>query len=114
MLCHLTVNGTVITKGTVYNVSATTGIATSAMITSVGNTNDNYFCVGYGTVIRFFKFVDGVPFFNVPQQFFETQATPLTTLANFQGVAKTGGQGGDETGHKDIIEIYVPNLPSVE
>lgn len=35
----------------------------------------------------------------------ETQVRKATT-SDICGVAKTGGEGGDETGHKDIVSVY--------
>lgn len=37
----------------------------------------------------------------------ETQVRKVTT-AKIEAVAKTSGEGGDETSHKDKIEVYVP------
>ena len=38
---------------------------------------------------------------------YETQVRKATT-SDIYGVAKTGGEGGDSTGHKDIIRVYQP------
>lgn len=38
---------------------------------------------------------------------YETQVRKATT-PDIYGVAKTSGEGGDETGHKDIIRVYQP------
>lgn len=40
---------------------------------------------------------------------YETQAT-LANTASVNGIAKTSGVGGDEYGHKDKIQIYIPYI----
>ena len=36
---------------------------------------------------------------------YETQVRKVTT-GQFDGIAKTSGEGGDDTGHKDIVSIW--------
>lgn len=40
---------------------------------------------------------------------YETQVRPTTSLP-CNGVAKNNGVGGDDTGHKDIVSVYVNNV----
>lgn len=39
---------------------------------------------------------------------YETQVRPATALP-CKGVAKTSGEGGDSTGHKDIVSVHLPS-----
>lgn len=41
---------------------------------------------------------------------YETQVRPATSLP-CNGVASTSGEGGDDTGHKDIVSIYTVEIP---
>ena len=53
--------------------------------------------------------VNNIPVVDVSFTDYEQQVRVTTSLKS-DGLAKTGGQGGDNLGHKDKIEIYVPNI----
>ena len=44
---------------------------------------------------------------NVTTATYETQVKKATTLP-CNGVASTSGEGGDETGHKDVVSVFLP------
>lgn len=48
---------------------------------------------------------NNVPTDNVLMAEYETQVKKVSTTAIY-GVAKTSGEGGDNTGHKDIVSVY--------
>lgn len=48
---------------------------------------------------------NNIPTNNIVTTEYETQIRQVTT-GQFDGIAKTSGTGGDDTGHKDIVEIW--------
>lgn len=59
---------------------------------------------------QLFSIQNDIPTNQITITEYETQVRN-TTSALCDGVAKTGGTGGDSTGHKDIVSIYTVEIP---
>ena len=67
----------------------------------VAHTHDN----GYGLDAQIWSVDGNIPTNNIVAPYYETQVRKVTT-GQFDGVAKTNGTGGDDTGHNDLVSIY--------
>lgn len=104
-----TIDGTTITGSTDTQLSAETytGFATSSLLLNSGtifiahsNTNSYYL---YAQIFGIDD--NNIPTNNIIATEYETQVRKVTT-GQFDGIAKTSGEGGDDTGHKDIVSIW--------
>lgn len=109
-----TINNTTITNGGDKTLSSNKfqGTTTSSVLI-----NDNIFIAhNYDKDERYLYAqifgideTNNVPTNNVTTIKYETQVRPATSLP-CNGVAKTSGTGGDSTGHKDIVSVYIPEV----
>lgn len=107
-----TVSGTTITSGTdtPLNENSYSGYAISSILLPDGNM---FIAHSYSTSYHLYAQIWGideannVPTNNVTISEYETQVRKVTT-SDIYGIAKTSGEGGDSTGHKDMIQVYQP------
>ena len=110
MIC--TISDTVVTPGTDVDLGSTCPTAFSAF----GLQNGNIF-IPHATVTNYYLYgqifgideVNNIVTNGVLVPTYETQVRPATSLP-CAGVAKTSGEGGDETEHKDVVSVYVNNV----
>lgn len=107
------VSGTTITTGTDTQLSSVvdSGAGHSTIVLSNGTIfiphrydNTNYYL--YGQVWGVDE-TNNIPTNQVEVNEYETQVKKATTLP-CNGVASTSGEGGDETGHKDVVSVFLP------
>ncbi len=106
----VTIDGTAITKGTDTQLStiAQTGLEMPTIDLLNGNvfiahnySSDNYL---YAQIFGI-DYENNIPTNHISITEYETQLRKVTT-AQFDGIAKTSGEGGDDTGHKDVVSIW--------
>lgn len=104
------VDGTTITVET--DTQLSTESYTGRVISSILLNNGTIFTAhNYGSSYYLYAQIFGIdyennmPTNNVVAIEYETQVRKVTT-GQFDGVAKTSGEGGDNTGHKDVVSIY--------
>lgn len=105
-----TVDNKVITTGNDIRLSTRSysGNAISSKLLQSGNvfvvhSYDSYPAI-YGQVFSVDETND-IPTNQITITEYETQVRPATSLP-CKGVAKSSGEGGDDTGHKDIVSVY--------
>lgn len=107
----VTIDGTTITAGSDTALSTTdyTGYKISTCLLSNGNvfvahsrTSGSYYL--YAQIFGI-DYENNIPTKHIIATEMETQVRQVTT-GQFDGIAKTSGTGGDDTGHKDIVEIW--------
>jgi hypothetical protein len=108
----VTISGMTITAGTdtQLNESSYSGYTISSILLPDGNIFISHsYSSNYHLYAQIFGIdeANNVPTNNVTIKNYETQVRKATT-SDIYGVAKTSGEGGDETGHKDIIRVYQP------
>lgn len=111
----VTVSGTTITLGTetLLNSVGYTGYSTSVIFLSNGSIFIAHsYSSSYNLYAQIFGIdeVNNVPTNNIVIPTYEQQVRKTTT-SQFDGVAKTSGVGGNETGHKDLVSIYTLEKP---
>ena len=104
----VTINDITITTGTdtQLNVETYSGPKISSLLLQNGTifTSHSY-SSNYHLYAQIFGITDNIPTNNIVIPTYETQVRKTTT-SQFDGVAKTSGIGGDETGHEDLVSIY--------
>ena len=106
----VSIDGTTLTRGTdiELNDAQYTGNEISSLLLSNGtifvahNDTNSYYL---NAQIFGIDYDNNVPTNQISITEYETQVRKVTT-GLFDGVAKTSGTGGDETGHNDIVKIY--------
>ena len=100
----LTINNTTVTTGTSVQLSSNGYDSTSKEMYLLSNGS---YLISYYDVYSRIIGVDNGNNIALSVRFneYETQVRKTTT-SQFDGVAKTSGVGGDETGHKDLVSIY--------
>jgi hypothetical protein len=104
------IDGTTITKYTVteLNASAMSGRQTSSLLLDNGTVFlAHSYTSDYHLYAQIFgiDYDNNIPTNNISITDYETQIRKVTT-GQFDGIAKTSGEGGDNTGHKDIVSIW--------
>lgn len=104
-------DGIAITLGqdTPMNVTQSSGYSLSSLLLK----NDTLFVIHGQTQSQYMLYAqiwgidydNNIPTNNISTTEYETQVRKVTT-GQFDGIAKTSGEGGDETGHKDIVSIW--------
>ena len=106
----VTIDGTTITAGTDTQLSTVASSAyclPSALVLSNGtiflaHNSDN---TNYYLYAQIFAVENNVITNHIIATEYETQVRKVTT-AQFDGIAKTSGEGGDDTGHKDKVSMW--------
>jgi hypothetical protein len=106
----VSISDTAITKGIDTQLSTTinTGSQNSMLLLDNGIIFNAH---SYGTYYHLYAqifgidYANNIPTNNISITDYETQVRKVTT-GQFDGIAKTSGEGGDDTGHKDIVSIW--------
>ena len=113
------INETTITKGTETLLNNSNKYV-GGQISSVLLSNNSVF-VAHSSDSSYYLYaqiwgideVNNIPTNVITIPTYETQVRKTTT-SQFDGIAKTSGVGGDNTGHKDLVSIYTLERPPIE
>lgn len=114
MIC--TINGNTIVTGTAVELG--TGSYNRYSISLIEMPSENIFIAhGGGTEVYLYGQIisideeNNIPTNQITITDYETQVRPATS-SPCNGVAKSSGEGGGSSGHKDMVSVYVPDVPT--